>query len=205
MVKWANDNIYPKKRREREKVAVIVNECEFNGLLLPSWAMRQIHSYYYRRKTEKGNQHDKKSNVKEPFTHFFLFPSTSTQKDRKKRTEMKYNVVCICMYITTTKKIYIHKKTVHWSSTLRIVYIVIFSLSILLLTSLFLCVILHTILVVWGPRAPKHYSFLLHFSHKKKAATLVVWWRSSIECMNKRTLKLIENLRVCMCVFVCNN
>lgn len=74
------------------------------------------------------------------------------------------------MYITTTKKIYIHKKTVHWSSTLRIVYIVIFSLSKFLLTSLFLCVILHTILVVWGPRAPKHYSFLLHFSHKKKSS-----------------------------------
>jgi len=32
---------------------------------------------------------------------------------------------------------------------------------------LFLCVILHTILVVWGPRAPKHYAFLLHLSHKK--------------------------------------
>lgn len=55
-------------------------------------------------KPKKATNMIKKSNVKEPFTHFFLFPSTSTQKDRKKRTEMKYNVVCICMNITTTKK-----------------------------------------------------------------------------------------------------
>lgn len=104
------------------------------------------------------------------------------------------------MYVHNNKFIYI-KKTVHWSSTLRIVYIVIFSFSILLLTSIFfLCVILHTILVVWSPRAPKHYSFLLHFSHKKISSNVCCLVTKQYRMHEQKNID-INRESACVCVY----
>lgn len=73
------------------------------------------------------------------------------------------------MLVHNNNKIYIQKNCPLVIDLTHRVYCYLLSFQFFFLI---LCVILHTILVVWGPRAPKHYAFLLHFSHKKNKNVL---------------------------------
>jgi hypothetical protein len=99
------------------------------------------------------------------------------------------------MYVhnNNKKNVYTLKKTVHWSSTLRIVCIVIFSLSIPLLL-IFVCYFTYNTCCMGPSRAETLCLSSSFLSQTFFLFSFVVWWRSNIECMKK----LIENLRACV-------
>lgn len=69
------------------------------------------------------------------------------------------------MLVHNNNKIYIHKKTVHWSSTLRIVCIVIFSLSN---SSCYFCVLFYIQYLLYGALARRNIMPFFFISLTKK-------------------------------------